>query len=498
MRLLKGLDVSASRPPSAATTGRMFIDGAWEGGSGKEWLHIVSPATGEEIGWLPLGTRADALRAVAAAKANAGKLAALSVWERAKLCDAIAARIDERAEEIATLLCREQGKPITEARGETAGAAAAFRHAGQQMKWLDGASPSLEDPNKRAVSLLQPKGVFGVITPWNYPLALPAIYYLAPGIATGNAMVWTPAPTTSFAAALLVECMTAAGVPDGTINLVTGEGPVVGDALAISPDVAGIAFTGSSETGAVVAARAAGKAQLLELGGNGPTIVLDDADLDRAAACIAKGAFFNAGQTCTATERVLVAAEVHDALVTRVLAAAQAYRPLPATDPSSCLGALNNEDNARKVESHVAEAVASGARILLGGRRASGLPTSLYYEPTVVVDVPPDCALHCGETFGPVVPILAFRSEEELYALVAKSPMGLSAALFTRDLSRAFRHAERIRCGIVNVNEASSYWETHIPAGGVAGSASGQTRTGGRHTLLEMCDLKTITFHIGR
>lgn len=496
MRLLKGLEVH-DRPASGAKKGQMFIDGKWDEGTGKEWLRVVSPCTGEDIAWLPLGSRADAVRAIASAKVNAWKLASMSVWQRAALCYAIAAEIDRRSEDMAQLLCLEQGKPISDARGEIAGAATAFRNAGEQIKWLESASFPVEDPHKRAISILQPKGVFGVITPWNFPISLPSIYYLGPGIATGNAMVWTPAPTTSLCAALLVECMNAAGVPEGTLHLVTGEGPVVGDVLVTSPDTHGIAFTGSSETGKVIAARSIGKAQLLELGGNGPTIVLDDADLDRAARCIVKGALANAGQICTATERVLVDARVHDALVERILTEVSKVQPSPSTDPASRLGALNNEENAAKVDAHLAEAVRLGARVVAGGGRAAGMPTNLYYEPTVIIDVPVDCALHCDETFGPVIPVLRFRSDDELYALAAKSPMGLSAALFTRDVGRAFRHAERIRCGIVNVNDASSYWETHIPAGGAAGTASGTGRTGGRHTLVEMSDLKTITFHVG-
>lgn len=495
MRLLKGLEVH-DHPADGATRGRMFIDGHWEEGTGSEWLRVVSPATGEDVGWLPLGSRFDANRAIASAKANAWRLASMSIWQRAALCQSIAAEIDRRADEIAQLLCLEQGKPIADARGEAAGAATAFRNAGEQIKWLESASFPVEDPAKRAISILQPKGVFGVITPWNFPVALPSIYYLGPGIATGNAMVWTPAPTTSLCAALLVECMIAAGVPEGTMHLVTGEGPVVGDVLVTSPDTQGIAFTGSSETGKVIASRSIGKAQLLELGGNGPTIVLDDADLDRAAQCIVRGGVANAGQICTATERVLVDARVHDALVERIVQAVKEIRPMVSTDPASRLGALNNEENARKVDRHLAEASAKGARILTGGRRAEGMPTKLYYEPTVVVDVPPDSELHCDETFGPVIPVLRFKSDEELYELAALSRMGLSAALFTREVGRAFRHAERIRCGIVNVNEASNYWETHIPAGGAAGSSSGTGRTGGRHTLLEMSDLKTITFHV--
>ena len=496
MRRLKGLEVH-DRPAPGAKTGRMYIDGRWEEGTGKEWLRVVSPCTGEEIAWLPLGSRPDAARAIASANANAGRLSSMSVWQRAALCHAVANEVERRGESLAELLCLEQGKPIREARGEVAGAATAFRNAGEQIKWLESASFPVEDKSKRAISILQPKGVFGVITPWNYPVGLPSIYYLGPGIATGNAMVWTPAPTTSLCAAMLMECMIAAGVPEGTVHLVTGEGPVVGDVLVTSPDVHGIAFTGSSETGSVIASRSTGKAQLLELGGNGPTVVLEDADLDRAAACIVRGATYNAGQTCTATERVLVAAGVHDALVERVVAAVKAIGPSIATDADCTLGALNNEDNARKVDSHLAEAVRLGATVVAGGARAADMPTALYYEPTVIVDVPADCALHCDETFGPVIPILRFGSDEELFDLAGRSPMGLSAALFTRDLAKAFRYSERIRCGIVNVNEASSYWETHIPAGGAAGTSSGTGRTGGRHTLLEMSDLKTITFHIG-
>lgn len=496
MHMFKGLQVGGA-PPSGATRGRMHIDGRWEEGTGRQWLRIVSPSTGEDLGWLPMGTRADAARAIASARSNAHRLAALSVWQRSALCMAVADRIDARAGDMAPLLCLEQGKTLTEAHGEVAGAAQAFRNAGEQIKWLETAYFPVEDGAKRAFSMLQPKGVFGVITPWNFPIALPAIYYLGPGIATGNAMVWTPAPTTSLCAALLMECMIEAGVPEGAVQMVTGEGPVVGDALVTSPDVDGIAFTGSSSVGATIAGRAHGKSLLLELGGNGPTVVLASADLDRAARCIAAGALANAGQVCTATERVLVHASLRDDLAERVAAAMSKTRPQKATDPDAALGALNNEDNAAKVDAHIAEAVAGGARIVLGGGRADGLPTRLYYEPTVLTDVPPQSDLHVDETFGPVVPILAFDTDEDLFALAAMSPMGLSAALFVGDVGAAFRYAERLRCGIVNINEASNYWEMHIPAGGAAGTASGHGRTGGRHTLMAMSDLKTITMHVG-
>lgn len=496
MRMVKGLKVGAATDRTELA-GSHYIDGQWERGTGDEVLEIVSPSTGELLGSIPLGSTGDARRAIAAANSSRPALASMSIWDRSRLCMRIAEQIDARADELASIICREQGKPMAEARGEAGGAATAFRNAGEQIKWLESASFPVEDAGKRAMSMLQPKGVLGIITPWNFPVALPSIYYLGPAIATGNAFVWVPAPTTSLCAIALMECINEAGVPKGCANLVLGEGPVVGDALVTDRDVHGICFTGSSEVGEVIARRGAGKAQLLELGGNGPTIVFPDADLDRAAERIVAGALGNAGQICTATERVLAHVEIHDALVERIVAHANKVSPSPSTDDGCKLGALNNADNAGKVDAHLAQAIAGGAKIVAGGGRAKGLPTDLYYEPTVIVDVPPDSPLHREETFGPVVPVLRFANQQELETLCAMSTMGLSAAIFTRDAGNAFRQAEKLRCGIVNVNEMSSYWEMHIPAGGAAGTTSGHGRTGGRHTLREMSDLKTITFHIG-
>jgi acyl-CoA reductase-like NAD-dependent aldehyde dehydrogenase len=497
LSLIKGLRVLSE--PGNLPVGRMRIGKTWEDGSAGRFLEIVSPATGALIGAVPLATRDDAARAVVAAVAAKPLIARLSVWERSRLCLRVADAIEARAEALARLLTLEQGKPFhTEAKGEIAGAVAAFRNAAEQIKWLETAAFPLEDGNKRAFSFLQPKGVFGIVTPWNFPAAQPSIYYLAPGLATGNAMVWVPAPTTSLIASELMECFLEAGVPDGVINLVTGEGTVAGDAVVTHPGVDAIAFTGSSETGAIIAARAAGKPLMLELGGNGPTLVLADADVAMAAKQVATGCFTNAGQICTSTERVLVHARIYDRFAEEVVKVARGVRMGDPFDPATTMGPLNNEPNAAKMDEHLDDARARQATIVFGGARMEGMPTRLHYQPTVVTDLTADALLNTQETFGPVAPLLRFRDDDEAWAIIGRSRFGLSAAVFTNTIKDAFRWAEGLRVGIVNVNEMSPFWETHIPAGGAAGTASGIGRTGGRHTLLEMSDLKTMTIDISR
>jgi acyl-CoA reductase-like NAD-dependent aldehyde dehydrogenase len=497
LRRLKGLRVLDGA--GDLTVGRMRIGNNWDDGSSGQFLEIVSPATGAVIGAVPLATRQDAARAVAAAVAAKPLIARMSVWDRSKLCLRVAAAIEARAEDLARLLTLEQGKPFhAEAKGEIAAAVTAFRNAAEQIKWLETAAFPLEDGNKRAFSFLQPKGVFGVVTPWNFPAAQPSIYYLAPGLATGNAMVWVPAPTTSLIASKLMECFVEAEVPDGVINLVTGEGPVAGDAVVTHPGVDAIAFTGSSETGAIIAARAAGKPLMLELGGNGPTLVLADADIAMAAARVAAGCFANAGQICTATERVLVHASVYDRFAEEVVNAARRVVMGDPFDPATTMGPLNNAPSAAKMDEHLEDARNRQATIAFGGERMTGMPTALHYQPTVVTELTAESMLNIHETFGPVAPLLRFRDEDEAWNIIGRSPFGLSAAIFTNTIKDAFRWAEGLRVGIVNVNEMSPFWETHIPAGGAAGTASGIGRTGGRHSLLEMSDLKTMTIDISR
>jgi acyl-CoA reductase-like NAD-dependent aldehyde dehydrogenase len=467
-----------------------FIDGAWEEQPDK--MAAINPATGEQIAWLPKSDRACAGRAIAAAKRAQGAWAATPVWKRAEMCVAIAAKIDERRAEIARTLSMEQGKPLAQATGEVAKAADGFRLASELVKQLGGQTLPAEDPSKLVITLRQPRGVYAVITPWNYPVNIP-VEYLAPGIATGNTIVWVPAPTTSMAAVELMRAIESAGLPKGVVNLVIGEGPTVGDEIVSHPDTNGIGFTGSAATGKRIAERGAGKPMLLELGGNGPVLVFEDADLDRAAKAAANGAFSNAGQICAATGRVLAHQSITQSLAGKIAAHAREYVLGDPLHQGTTMGPLNNPKVAAKVREHVDDAVAAGATLIAGGKSRPDLGSELFFEPTVLTGVKPEMRINREETFGPVVPILSFENDEEAMRLALDSEYGLSVGVFTENMNRALRFGEAIPAGIVNINDGSTYWEIHLPFGGGTGTKSGTGRLGGRLTLEAMTELKMIS-----
>jgi succinate-semialdehyde dehydrogenase/glutarate-semialdehyde dehydrogenase len=320
------------------------------------------------------------------------------------------------------------------------------------------------------------------------------VEYLAPGLATGNTVVWVPAPTTSLVATALMEVIHAAGLPKGVLNLVIGEGAVTGDAVVTHPDVDAIGFTGSAVTGRRIAERGAGKPMLLELGGNGPLIVFEDADLDAAANAAAGGAFFNAGQVCAATGRVLAHEKIAATLAEKIVKLAKAQILGDPFHQGTTMGPLNNPKVAAKVKQHVDEAVAKGAKLLAGGKPRPDLGSELYFEPTVLIDVTPDMRINREETFGPVVPILSFKNDAEALSLALDSEYGLSIGIFGADMTRCLAFAKAIPAGIVNINASSTYWEIHLPFGGGSGTKSGIGRLGGMRTLEAMTEVKMITF----
>src|ERR671920_143261 len=314
--------------------------------------------------------------------------------------------------------------------------------------------PSMR-PGKCVLLIRRPLGPVAVVTPWNWPYTMPA-EIVAPALACGNTVVWMPAPSTAVCSGLLAECIAEADLPPGVFNFVTGPGPVVGDELVGHPDVAGVGFIGSTRTGLHIAKRAAGKAQLLEMGGNGPLVVLDDADLDAAVEAAVMACFLCAGQSCTAGELLLVHDAVREEFVGRL--AARVARDVVLGDPlaeGTTMGPLNNEPVAAKMDEHVGDAAARGAHVVSGGARADGFPTSLYWPATILDRVPADARAATEETFGPIAPVVGIGSVEEAIG-------------------------------------TTNYWENHLPFGGRAGTASGVGRVGGRYPMETLTELQTV------
>lgn len=473
----------------------LLIGDAWRSGTGAAPLTVVSPATGAVIAQVEQGTAADVDAAVAKAQAAVPVLARMTAFERAALCHKVADIIVSRREAFAHDISLEQGKIYADALGEVDVAALMHRDSAECAKRLETSVYPSSDPGRRVMTIRQPRGVYGVITPWNFPLTIPS-EYLAAGLATGNAMVWKPSEWTPLTSANLMQAYLDAGVPPGTLNLLLGVPADVGAAVAGHSGIVAIGLTGSTRTGQAVAKLAAGKPMLLELGGNGPTIVFEDCDLDRAAAIVGGGCFANSGQICNSTERILVQRSVHDRFVEKLVEVARAVWLGSPFDPQSTMGPVSNPPTAAKVDSHLADARANGATIHFGGARASGLPTDLYYEPTVISGVTETMLLNREETFGPVAPVLAFDDEDDAIRLAETCPLGLHGSIWTNGIGRALRMSERLRCGTVHVNETSAYWQLHTPTGGFSGTGSGIGRIGGRATLEEMTQLKTISLNV--
>ena len=472
-----------------------FIGGVWRNDPAGEIKPVCSPIDGSTIGTMGWSSRQAAIEAIVAARHAQPAWRKVSTWDRAsamrRIGDAIAARRDE----LAALLTLEQGKPYPESYFEVGKSVDGFNLAADLVKYLEGNTIPTEDATKRVMTFYRPRGVYAVVTPWNFPVNIP-VDYIASGLAAGNTIVWTPAPTATLVAVALMQAIQQADLPPGVLNLVTDAGAVVGDEIVSNPGTDAVGFTGSPATGKQISLRAAGKPQLMELGGNGPVVILEDADLDRAATATAAGCFVNAGQVCSSSERILVHRKVHDAFSERMAAAA---RKIVLGDPRKdgvTMGPLDNSGVAAKVASHVTDALQRGAQAIAGGKVPSGYPSPLYFEPTALTGISREALINTEETFGSVAPLLAIDSDEEAFEIAADNRYGLVSSVFMQDIDRAFRYIEEMPTGIVNINDTSNYWELHIPFGGMSGKDSGTGRVGGRHALTAMCDLKTATFSV--
>lgn len=481
--------------PQIAPRTQLFLAGAYTDGSGTERTDVVSPGTGELIASIPVPTIADLDTAVDRAQAALADWHRLGVFKRAAINHKIGDLLLARAEELATIQSMEQGKPFSESLADVKEAAELFHlHAEDAVRQYGETLPS-NDINKRQFTYRRAMGVFAIITPWNFPLLMFA-EFVAPGLATGNAHIVKPPSNTPLTVLTAMEVMIEAGVPEGLVSVLPGDG-AFGAALVSHPGVHAIGFIGSSATATKIQATSGLKPMLIEASGNGPLVVLADADIERAAKAAVDGAASCAGQVCCATERVIVHQDVHDEFVAAVVEYAKKTVVLGTPfDDAATMGPLNNEGVAEKMDRHLADARERGFDILLGGGRAEGFPTNLYYEFTVVDGVTPDSLLSREESFGPVVPIITGKDDDELLRLANDDALGLQSAVFTKDLNKAFRFMEELETGQVIVNDSNAWWDVNMPFGGAGGKGTGWGRIGGVYTLADMTYLRTGVVHV--
>lgn len=464
-----------------------YVDGSWHP-AGAEVIEVTNPATLEVIGRVPKATVADTRAAIEAAHAAFPDWSARPARERSAIMRKWFELIVENVDDLARLLTAEQGKPLAEARGEILYGAAFFEWFAEDAKRVSGETIPAPSRDKRMLVLRQPIGVCSAITPWNFPMAM-IPRKAGPAIAAGCTMVLKPASATPFSALALAELADRAGVPKGVFNVVTGSAGVVGDELVTNPLVRKITFTGSTEVGRELMAKAAKtiKKVALELGGNAPLIVFDDATLETAVQGAIASKFRNMGQTCVCANRIYVQDGIYDAFVARFAEVVAAQRVGNGFEEGVVQGPLIDEAAVRKVEDHVQDALSKGARIVTGGKRHALGGT--FYEPTVIADANQSMKIAHEETFGPVAPIIRFRDEKEAIAMANDTEFGLSAYFFTRDLARAWRVAEALEVGQMGINTGITSFEG-APFGGIKQSGIG--REGSHHSIDEFLELKYL------
>jgi succinate-semialdehyde dehydrogenase/glutarate-semialdehyde dehydrogenase len=465
-----------------------LVGGQWVQAASGKTTAVRNPATGEVIGHVPALSAAETRQAIEAAQAAFAGWRAMLAKDRAAILRRLHDLMLAHADDLAAIMTAEQGKPLAEAKGEVAYAASFIEWFAEEAKRIYGDTIPQNAKGRRILVLKEPIGVFAAITPWNFPAAM-ITRKAGPGWAAGCTGVIRPASQTPFSALAIGVLAERAGMPAGVCNVITGPAGETGGELTSNPLVRKFSFTGSTEVGRKLLAQCAAtvKKTSMELGGNAPFIVFDDADLDAAVQGAMASKYRNTGQTCVCANRILVQDGVYDAFAAKLKAAVEALKVGNGMEPGVTQGPLINAEAVAKVEEHIADATAKGARIVTGGKRhARG---GNFFEPTILADVPPSALVFREETFGPVAPLFRFRTEEGAVAMANDSEFGLAAYFYARDIGRIFRVAEALEAGIIGINEGIISTEV-APFGGV--KESGLGREGSKYGIEDYLEIKYL------
>jgi succinate-semialdehyde dehydrogenase/glutarate-semialdehyde dehydrogenase len=465
-----------------------YVDGSWIAAKAGGVISVDNPATGEVIGTVPKLGGAETRQAIEAANRAFPAWRAKTAKERAAVLRKWYELMLQHQEDLARLMTIEQGKPLVESRGEVVYAANFLEWFAEEAKRVYGDTIPGHQADKRIVVIKQPIGVVACITPWNFPLAM-ITRKAGPAIASGCTVVLKPASQTPFSALALADLAERAGVPKGVFNVVTGSAGDIGTELTANPLVRKLSFTGSTQVGKVLMQQCAAtvKKLSLELGGNAPFIVFDDADLDAAVEGAIASKYRNTGQTCVCVNRIYVQDAVYDAFAAKLSEAVKKLKPAPGLEPGATQGPLIDDKAVAKVEEHIQDALGRGARIVLGGKRHS--LGGRFFEPTVLADVSPDALMAREETFGPVAPLFRFETEEQAVAMANDTEFGLAAYFYGRDIGRVWRVAEALESGMVGINTGLISTEV-APFGGV--KESGLGREGSKYGIEEFLEVKYL------
>jgi succinate-semialdehyde dehydrogenase / glutarate-semialdehyde dehydrogenase len=465
-----------------------YVNGAWVGALNRGTIPVTNPATGETLGTVPRMGAEETRQAIEAADKALPAWRAKTAKERAQILRKWFDLMMANQEDLATLMTAEQGKPLTESRGEIAYAAAFIEWFGEEGKRVYGDTIPAHATDKRIVVTKEPIGVCAAITPWNFPAAM-ITRKAGPALAAGCTMVLKPATATPFSALALCELAQRAGVPKGVFSCVTGPSNEIGGELTSNPTVRKLTFTGSTEVGKLLMEQCAAtvKKTSMELGGNAPFIVFDDADIEMAVKGAIASKYRNAGQTCVCANRILVQDGVYHAFTKRLAETAGAMKVADGFEPGAVIGPLIDMKAVEKVEAHIADAVKKGAKVVLGGKRAA-LGGS-FFEPTVLTDVTTDMIITNEETFGPVAPLYRFKTDDEAIKMANDTEFGLAAYFYSRDIGRIWRVAEALEYGIVGINEGIISTEI-APFGGMKESGIG--REGSKYGIEEFLEVKYL------